>query len=121
MKLIYVAGPFRGPTAWDIECNVRRAEEIGYEVARCGAMPVIPHANTRFSHGQGPDEFWLDGTLELARRCDGLILVPNWDRSTGTRDEIAAMLGDGKPVFHTIAELAHWLRKAGPSAPPPRT
>ena len=25
MKVVYVAGPFRGPSSWDIENNIRRA------------------------------------------------------------------------------------------------
>jgi hypothetical protein len=110
MKLIYVAGPFRGANAWEIERNVRRAEETGYDVFKCGAMPVIPHANTRFFHGQGPDQFWLDGTLELARRCDGLILTPDWERSSGSREERRVVLERGAPVFYTPADLAAWMR-----------
>lgn len=110
MKLIYIAGPFRGATPWDVERNVRRAEEIGYEVFKSGAMPIIPHANTRFFNGQGTEEFWVNGTLELARRCDGLILVPNWEASSGTRGEVNSMLAQRKPVFHTVGDLAHWMR-----------
>jgi hypothetical protein len=114
MKLVYIAGPFRASTAWEIEQNVRRAEELGFEVFKCGAMPVIPHANTRFFHGQGTDQFWLDGTLELARRCDALILVPGWERSTGTRLELRDMLNRGAPTFETVAELSAWLRARAP-------
>jgi len=110
MKIIYVAGPFRGATTWDVERNVRSAEEIGYEVFKCGAMPLIPHANTRFFHGQGTDQFWLDGTLELARRCDGLILAPRWELSSGARGERKAVLDRGAPVFESAAELAAWMR-----------
>ena len=111
MKLVYVAGPFRAETPWAVEQNVRRAEAIGYDVYKCGAMPIIPHANTRFSHGLGPDEFWLNGTRELAGRCDALILVPGWEGSSGTRGEVKHMLELMRPVFHTIAELASWVRQ----------
>jgi hypothetical protein len=108
-KLIYVAGPFRGPNGWEIERNVRRAEELGYDVFRAGGMPIIPHANTRHFHGQGTDQFWLDGTLELARRCDALILTPDWSNSVGARSERMTVLEMGKPVFHTVADLAAWV------------
>ena len=67
MKVIYIAGPFRGDTSWQIECNVRDAEALGLEVARAGAMPLIPHANTRFFDGELTDDFWLRGTLALLR------------------------------------------------------
>jgi hypothetical protein len=73
-------------------------------------MPLIPHANTAHLDGLQADQFWLDGTLELARRCDGLILTPDWANSAGARGERMAMLESGKPVFHTVADLAAWLR-----------
>lgn len=113
IPVIYVAGPFRGPTAWDIERNVRAAEELAFEVFKLGAMPLIPHANTRFFHGQGPDAFWLDGTLELLRRCDGMILTDNWETSTGARGERADALARGMPVFRFLSELAHWMTMEG--------
>lgn len=85
--LIYVAGPFTGPTAWDIAENVRAAERIGLEVARAGGMPVIPHANTHLFHGQLTSAFWYAGTLALMRVCAGVVFLPTWQKSTGSIDE----------------------------------
>lgn len=82
MVLIYIAGAFRAPTAWEIEQNVRRAEEMGARVIQAGGYPVIPHANTRFFHGYGPDVLFLEGTAELLRRCDGLIMLDGWEESS---------------------------------------
>ncbi len=87
MKIVYVAGPLRAPTAWGIAENVRRAERWGLEVARAGAMPLIPHANTANFHGEGSDQVWLDGTLELLRRCDAAVFIPGWPASSGSRNE----------------------------------
>ncbi len=39
MKCVYIAGPFRGETSWEVEKHIRHAEELAYEVARLGAMP----------------------------------------------------------------------------------
>lgn len=36
MRIIYVAGPFRGSNAWEIEQNIRRAEAVGLAVAKVG-------------------------------------------------------------------------------------
>jgi len=87
MKLVYVAGPFTGPNTWAVEQNVRRAEELGLIVAQCGAMPLIPHTNTRFFHGLLTPEFWYEGTLEVLRRCDSIILTTSWETSRGAREE----------------------------------
>lgn len=105
LRLVYVAGPFRGPTIWDIAENVRNAQRVGLEVARLGYMPVIPHANTHLFHGQGNDTFWLEGTLELLRRCDAVVLVPGWEKSSGTRAEIEEARRCGIPVFASPAEM----------------
>ena len=109
MKIVYVAGPFRAPTTWQVEQNVRRAEEMGLEVARLGAMPLIPHTNTRFFDGELPDQFWLDGTMALLRACDAVMLVPGWERSSGARAERKDALARKVPVFSDLFALRQWL------------
>lgn len=108
MKLVYIAGPFRGPTTWDIAQNVRAAETLGLEVALAGYMPVIPHANTALFNGQCTEQFWLDGTLLLLSRCEALITLSNWEQSSGAKAEVAYAKEHGIPVCHTIAELKQW-------------
>ncbi len=108
-KVVYIAGPFRGPTAWDVACNVNRAEELAFAVAKAGAMPLCPHANTRNFNGTLTDEFWIEGTLELLRRCDAIILVRGWENSSGTRGEIAEAGRLNLPIFYDQCELRAWL------------
>lgn len=60
MKVIYIAGPFRGPDSWAIEQNVRAAEALALEVWRMGAVAYCPHAMTRFYQGAAPElRDWL--------------------------------------------------------------
>lgn len=87
MKVVYVAGPFRARNQWQIAENIRAAERIGFLVAMAGAMPLIPHANTANFHGIGTDEFWLEGTMELLKRCDGAVFLPGWRTSSGSLGE----------------------------------
>lgn len=120
MKIVYIAGRFRGATAWDIEQNVRKAEAFGLFVASLGCMPLIPHTNTRFFQGQLTDEFWIEGTAELLRRADAIALVPgNWCGSVGTAGEIKLAIQRRMQIFSDPAEnaelrarfsdLAHWI------------
>jgi len=102
MKVVYIAGPFRAPTAWGIAENIRVAERIGYQVASVGCMPLIPHANTAHFHGEFADQFWLDGTLELMRRCDAVLLGPGWSDSSGAREEKRVAEEMELPIFYTL-------------------
>ena len=114
MKVVYIAGKFRGPTAWDIAENVRAAERAGLEVAKLGAMPLIPHANTAHFHGQCTDEFWIEGTLELLERSDAIWVFnrEHYTSSEGTQGEVRRARIIGRHVFmgpEDFDALAHWI------------
>ena len=104
-KVIYIAGPFRGPSHWDIAQNIRRAEALALQVWRLGHVALCPHANTGHFQDAAPDEVWLQGDLELLRRCDAVLLTPDWLRSAGARAEFrfAESLG----ILDADTMLAH--------------
>ena len=108
-RVVYIAGPFRGKDAWAVERNVRRAEELAYAVWAVGGVALCPHTNTRFFDGTLTDEIWLEGTLELLRRCDAVLLAPGWQLSAGTLGEIEEANRLRLPVFHNIQVLRIWL------------
>lgn len=108
MKIVYVAGPYRGKTAWQVEVNIFAARLNGVAVAKAGFMPMIPQANTAHFDGVQDDKFWLEGTLELMRRCDAVLVVPNDGSSEGTDGEIKEAKRLGIPVFHSVYELGQW-------------
>ena len=109
MKVIYVAGPFRGPNSWEIEENIRRAERLALQVWRLGAACICPHTNTRFFQGAADDAVWLNGDLAIVGKCDGVMLTEDWQRSSGARAEVEYAEARSIPVFLTLEDLAHWL------------
>jgi hypothetical protein len=109
MKVIYVAGPFRGVNTWAIEQNVRKAEEVAAKVWMWGAAALCPHTNTRYFHGLAADSIFIEGTLELLRRCDAVLLVEGWEKSSGTRGEIEEAERLGLPVFTSLEACVDWL------------
>lgn len=88
MRRIYIAGPFRGSTPWEVEENIRRAERKALAVARGGDCPVCPHTMWRHFDKALPDEFWLEAAKLLLETCRGVVLVEGWENSAGTRAEI---------------------------------
>jgi hypothetical protein len=117
VKLIYVAGRYRGLTAWEVEQNVRRAEELGLEVAKLGAGPVIPHSMNRFFYGTLPEKFWLAVVMALLERCDAVVMVPGWESSMGSQAECRRAEEMGKRVFGTVGDLKKWLEASSSERP----
>src|SRR5690349_6591380 len=109
MKVIYVAGPFRGKSHWEIAENIRAAERLALEVWKLGAAALCPHLNTAHFQNAAPDEVWLEGDLELLSRCDAVLVTNDWERSAGARAEVDYALSKGIPVFTGIHQVAKYL------------
>ena len=119
--LVYIAGPYRAPTTWGIQKNIHNARLWGVVVARAGAYPMIPHSNTaHFDGAVDGDDFWLQGTLEMMRRCDGVLLIDGWMRSTGACEEERQAAALGIPLLsadgwsnrggsHIHEDVAAWI------------
>lgn len=124
--LLYIAGPYRASTPWLVAQNIRAAEALGLHIARYGAFPVIPHSMYAHFDKALPDRFFLDATLEIMRRCDGVVLLPTWESSTGAKAEASEAIRLGMPVWvadetyrtqpHQLyhgKRLIEWLRERG--------
>ena len=51
LPVIYIAGPFRAINSWEVEQNIRHAEEVALEVWRSKAVALCPHTMHRFFQG----------------------------------------------------------------------
>lgn len=102
MRLVYLAGPYRAATVWGTHQNIQTALRIGAEIVAKfpGWYPVIPHANTAYMDGVARDQYFLDGAMELMRRCDAVLVMPGWASSKGSIAEIAEAERLGLPVAY---------------------
>jgi hypothetical protein len=111
MKVVYCAGPYRskdGP--WGVRHNIDVATRVARELWLLGFAVICPHANTAWMDGPQPstnkfgatcgpgDARFLEGDLEILKRCDGLVLVGEWWLSAGAKNEREVALGI-MPVF----------------------
>jgi hypothetical protein len=127
MRLVYIAGKFRGSNAWEIACNVHEAEAAAIRVAELGGMPVVPHSLGQHLAGTLDEKFWLAGTLLLLSRCDGILLLPSWTESAGAKAECKFAEQHGIErwgIAHLTsgADFVRWLtypRERGQSLRPP--
>lgn len=106
--LVYVAGPYRAYNERTVSLNIHRASELALKVWELGAVAICPHKNTAYFGGALPDEVWLQGDLEIIRRCDAVIMLPAWQTSQGATAEEAFAASKGIPVFmgtHALHDL----------------
>jgi len=99
MKIAYVAGPYRSKTEYGVKQNIDRAEVVALELWRMGFAVICPHKNTAFFGGAADDSVWLAGDLEMVRRCDLVVTVDGFERSTGAMGEVELAKSLGIPVM----------------------
>jgi len=96
-RLIYVCGPYRNKTEEGKRENIWHAVRVAVRLWELGWFVVCPHANTaNFEfYSSLPDERWLEGDLEILRRCDAIFCLKNWESSAGSlkEHELAEKLG----------------------------
>jgi hypothetical protein len=90
VSMCYIAGKYRGKTSAEIKENIMIAE--WYQLQLTKMYPqyfyICPHSNTAFLDGSQSDEYFLDGTMELLRRCDAIYMLPSWQGSEGSKKEL---------------------------------
>jgi hypothetical protein len=97
--VIYIAGPYRAKTEWDVLRNVRRAEESALELWRKGWAVICPHKNTHGFNGYLPDQTWIDGDLEIIKRCDAICMLAGWEQSEGAQMEYGLAVELKMPIY----------------------
>lgn len=95
MLIAYIAGPYRANTEWGVEQNIAKAEAVALKYWKLGYAVICPHKNTAHFGGAMPDETWLEGDIEIMKRCDVVVMSQGWEDSVGSVVEhrIAINLG----------------------------
>lgn len=100
MKVFYVAGPYRAPSEFEVQQNIDKAKYVAANLWEAGVAVVCPHLNTAHLGGIVADEFFLEGDLEILRRCDAVLFLKDWMLSKGACAEHSFALAQGIPVFY---------------------
>ncbi len=101
--ILYVAGPYRAPTPAGVNKNIRKAREVAIALWRAGHVALCPHINSAHFEKHAPDvpqDAYLDGGLELLKRCDGIVLVEVWEHSAGAGSEDRLSHKYGRRSWH---------------------
>lgn len=102
--VVYTAGPYRAPTEYGVYYNIRQAEAYALRVWQLGAACICPHKNTEMFGGVAPDDVWLTGDLTILHRMlpgrDVVLMLPGWERSSGSQGELKLARKLGLFVFY---------------------
>ncbi|MFA6274291.1 MAG: DUF4406 domain-containing protein [Candidatus Paceibacterota bacterium] len=119
MKIIFIAGPFRGDGSTETkEKNVGIAKKFVHLFIENQIPYYSPHLNI------DQEAIYLDenaGKLawqlnaEILKRCDALAVLPGWENSGGTREEIENTTKLSLPIFYldqenSIQEIINWMK-----------
>ncbi len=116
MKLVYTAGPVRNASLYERHKNIVRAEHIAVELWQMGYAVHCPHKNCEFIDGAIDDPTIIAGDLEIISRCDGVVVCPGWQGSSGTLTEIQFCKEHEIPIFYweamlDKARLEKWVKE----------
>ena len=109
MKVIYICGAYRNKDVYQVWNNIQLARVYAIEVWKMGHVALCPHTNSAFFEGAATSEQFLEGTKELLRRCDAVMVCPNFENSEGSKGEIELAGLLNIPVFYELEELNQWL------------
>ena len=102
MNIIYIAGPYRADTEWQLIENIRAAEAAAIKLWAGGWAVICPHKNTAHFGGVWdiPDDTWLEGDLEILNRCDAIYMLKGWTKSEGSKMEHLLAVNKGMKIIY---------------------
>ncbi len=99
LPLVYIAGPYTAREGGSVNVNVAVAQLWAAAVNRTElAFAVVPHSLSAGIEASLGEAEWIAGTMEVMRRCDGVIFIPDWAKSSGCVGEYYEALRLGLPV-----------------------
>ena len=100
MKVVYISGAYRSDSVNGIYENIQKAREVAIKYWKLGYAVICPHMNTAFMDGACNDHIWLEGDIEILKRCDVIIMIGKWTMSRGAREELYIALSLGMEVIY---------------------
>jgi len=122
IETVYVAGlltprgVYSANPAIDSLINQRKMIRAGLDVFFAGFDPFVPAFDHQFWMVMNDNETITEAMIKRysknwLKRCDAVVLTPNWSKSPGTLAEIEYANKLGIPVFPTLTDLKDWVKK----------
>lgn len=97
--VVYVAGAYSATSDNpSIQHNINRAREVSFKYWQLGYTVICPHSNTWHMDAAASYDAFVEGTLELLKRCDAIILLKGWELSSGSIGEYKYAKANNIPI-----------------------
>lgn len=100
MKLAYISGKYSGDSIRDIVNNIREAEKVAIKYWQLGYAVICPHTNTALFDGALTWQQFLDGDLEMIKRCDTIVMMKDYENSKGAMLELTLAKELNKEIIY---------------------
>jgi len=100
--VIYLAGALRGKNRFEKQRNMRRAERWAERLWRMGFAVYSPHLNSGWLDTPETDPHVIPANVHLMLLCDMICVMPNWENSSGTKNEIEVCKKNQIPVIYLM-------------------
>ena len=110
MKRVYVAGAYSATNVIDVLDNMRKGMRLSTEVMLAGFAPFCPwldyHFQLQLREGEALSvNDYYQYSLTWLEVSDAVLLVPGWEHSKGTIEEIKVAKSLNIPVYYTLVKL----------------
>lgn len=101
-SIVYIAGPYRSKYGRiGVIINIWKARQLAKKLWAKGIYTITPHLNSALMDRVCDSQIFLDGDIEIMKRCNYVLLLDSWNDSKGTINEIEVALSNGIRVFDT--------------------
>ena len=109
---VYVAGPYSADNVIDVLANIRKGQKSAYELLKAGFAPFCPWLDYQLSfYGEITIEEYRDYSIAWLDGSEAVFVLPGWEKSSGTKAEMARAKELGIPIFFNKKDLYEWAEK----------
>jgi len=109
MKRIYVAGKYSDDNVLDVLKNIGRGQSMCSRLHALGYSPYCPWHNKTYVIDNPEAEYtvqqFYDSCMVWLEVSDAVLVLPGWEESTGTIDEICRAAALDVPIFYSLDEM----------------
>lgn len=102
---LYIAGPML--SYGNAYVNIREGVMAGEYARKRGWHPIVPHLDAFVTMMSGPIDLEVLMTQDfgLIGKCDAVLFLDDWEKSTGAKEEHAICVDYDIPRFYGLVEL----------------